>query len=72
MTAKHIRLSVVKNAVDALHMLVDIETDPGRARRFHAMKVELMMNLLRVMIDLMRDLNKMSEDLKRAELALPL
>ncbi len=70
-TAKLIRLAIAKSAVDALHALVDIETDAERAKRFHEMKVELMMNLLRVMIDLMRDLNKMSDDLKRAEATLP-
>lgn len=59
--------AAAKRATDALHVLVDIESDPERLKRFHEMKVELMMNVLRILIDILKDMNKMSEDLKRTE-----
>ncbi|NNE83142.1 MAG: hypothetical protein HKN28_04145 [Alphaproteobacteria bacterium] len=64
-------LAIAKNAMDALHLLVEVENDRDRLARFHAMKVELMLNVFRLLIDLAKDLNKMSEDLKRAEQAIP-
>ncbi len=63
-------LAAYKRAMDALHNLVGIESDPARLRRFHEIKLELMMNVLRILIDILRDLNKMSDDLKQAELNL--
>lgn len=64
-------LAIAKNAMDALHLLIEVESDRDRLVRFHAMKVELMLNVFRILIDLAKDLNKMSEDLKRAEQTIP-
>lgn len=66
-TPKLGHLAAAKRAMDALHVLVDIESDSERLKRFHEMKVELMMNVLRILIDILKDMNKMSDDLKRAE-----
>lgn len=65
------RLAIAKMAMDALHDLIDIEDDPEKRALYHRVKIEVMLKVMRILVALLRELNKMSEALKRAEALLP-
>ncbi len=65
------RLGLARAAVNAMHALVGLESDPRRLKMLHENKNELLMYTFQLLIGSMRALNKMSAKLKEARELLP-
>lgn len=66
-----IRLAQARAAVNALHFLVDFESNSGRLKMLHENKNELLMYTFQLLVGALRSLNTMSSRLKAADDLLP-